>query len=363
MSLDKTIKDLDQILEEQYPETIRRVSKIRGKETTIHQFHGDIGGKNRIFADTIQNTFPSPEQFFSEWLEGFLKHRKKEILEGKAAGSSKKIAGYLRDDKILYYIKIFLKRNFYKNYKARTRTKAPEYMWSVYLGDNPNCWEINLSPVIEEDTIRVDRSEMIRALYNFWTVGHLLSTGIIDHDKGKVRVRRFRDIEDYRNFMIDVFRKRSRSQYEKIFIDEYFDYLKTLNDQTLFDTPLLIPEYRYGDPKDIHSKRLDFVILNPYTMDFVGFELSPQSTHMSIKGKDKKTQKLLNEELKEQWLKEMSKRNQFCIDHGVEVLTFVDEHFPDMKQHFKDIVVPVLARRTQDVRPSEDVLRDVLELG
>ena len=42
--------------------------------------------------------------------------------------------------------------------------------------------------------------------------------------------------------------------------------------------PLLIPEYRYEGRLPKHKYRLDFTIINPDTMDKVGFELSPWST-------------------------------------------------------------------------------------
>ena len=80
--------------------------------------------------------------------------------------------------------------------------------------------------------------------------------------------------------------------------------------------PFLIPELRYAGLEAKHKYRLDFTILNPHMMTFVGFEISPASTHMAVKGIKKKIQKSVNAELKAKWERETVKLNKPSWGYG-----------------------------------------------
>jgi hypothetical protein len=201
---------------------------------------------------------------------------------------------------------------------------------------------------------------MIRAKYNYWTLNHVLISGLIDHEDN--RFQEFTTIAEFKTFYINTFRKQSRSKYEKEFIDIYFNYLESLTDEEALSTPLLIPEYRFGDIQKKKSKRIDFVILNSYTMNFTGFELSPQSSHLPVQGI--KTKKLveLNDDIKKSWMNEVQKRNMFQDEHDLRIYTLADEHLKDINRFFKDFVIPCLSRESQTCAPPETILEEIRKI-
>ena len=89
-------------------------------------------------------------------------------------------------------------------------------------------------------------------------------------------------------------------------------------------------------------------------MTFIGFEISPASTHMVVKGtkKKKKTQKAVNEELKKKWGREMKKRNRYFKDFGITTVTFTDEDLTDLDECFEEM------EEYLSERPEEDMSLD-----
>ena len=64
-----------------------------------------------------------------------------------------------------------------------------------------------------------------------------------------------------------------------------------LSSKQPYEIPLLIPELRYGGLQTQHRYRLDFTIINPYTLQKQGFEFSPWSTHGYLSRTKEKNQK------------------------------------------------------------------------
>ena len=59
---------------------------------------------------------------------------------------------------------------------------------------------------------------------------------------------------------------------EKQIAAKYADYVMSQSNPSA--VPLLIPEYRYLGREKKHEYRLDFSVINPISLDKVGFELS-----------------------------------------------------------------------------------------
>ena len=103
------------------------------------------------------------------------------------------------------------------------------------------------------------------------------------------------------------------------------------------DLPLLIPELRYDGKLPRHKYRLDFAVIDPDTMDKVGFELSPWSTHGQLTGTKGKTQKRINEEASANFDKDMKKHKDFFKKHGVYSLIYTDADLANIDMVFADI--------------------------
>lgn len=85
----------------------------------------------------------------------------------------------------------------------------------------------------------------------------------------------------------------------------YCDFVR--NAKKPEDVPLLIPEFRYGGQAAKHEYRLDFCVIDADSMDKIGFELSPWSTHGELTGIAGKTQKAVNAEALANFEREMKK--------------------------------------------------------
>ena len=129
--------------------------------------------------------------------------------------------------------------------------------------------------------------------------------------------------------------------------------------------PFLIPEFRYEGLEKKCKYRVDFTVLNPYTFKFVGFELSPSSSHMSVSGIKGKKQVEVNEELKEKWEKEMHKRNEYLQRYGVTLVTFTDSDLQDMDKCFS-VMGSYLSERSEqanDINREESRLERLIANG
>ena len=273
-----------------------RAREGREQKPSMQSMKTTIGSKNNTYADCVNNEFSSPEHFYTKWLKGLIDQCGDYVHCGPNGPYKDILIEMMRYEVCRKYIKLFLTRNYYRNYKPRQRYKPLPALWEVWFGTNPLFWGIMISPAYRNGVWTNDVSEIRRAAYEYWTIGHVLKVGIVTQNNPKPYM--FADLNSFISFYQQIFMRLSRSQYEQAIMARYLMYVEK-SDNPL-EIPLLIPEFRFYKEEKEHKYRLDFIILNPYTRKNVGFEISPQSTHMSISGikTGNKTQKQLNEELK-----------------------------------------------------------------
>jgi len=318
-------------------EVLRRVSVARGENATLQSFHGQIGGKNRRWVDVARAQFFSPEHFFSEWIRGLAKAVREEAEAdlkkyGRAYDRPSSILRdlLLSDPAILEYVQRFHERSFYRHIEDRVREKPDEGLWRLWFGANQTIWGLLIAPTFRNDEWVNDVSEVRRAPYTYWTVGHVLSDGLID--PGSDTPVTFNSVGDFQTFYRSVIKRLSSSGYEHEFSDRWLDYLGSSKNPS--DVPLLLPELRYLGLEAKHQYRLDFAVLNSHVMELTGFEISPSSSHMSVKGMKAKTQKAVNEELRDRWNAEVQKRRDYFDGFGIRVETFADGDLTDLEACF-----------------------------
>ena len=108
--------------------------------------------------------------------------------------------------------------------------------------------------------------------------------------------------------------------------------------------PLLIPELRYGGHDAKHKYRLDFCIIDGTTIERVGFEFSPSSSHATIVDTKNKTQKEINAEVGVNFEREMTKHKAYFKKFGIFVLIYTDIDLANMDgviNDFKKYLTPV----------------------
>ncbi|WP_174840062.1 topoisomerase II [Shewanella sp. Iso12] len=348
MTLTKDIQrkeeELSLRLEYMREEALVRFSQIVGRKSTVHQMHAHIGRNNNTFVDSVRMQFHSPEDFIARWLNGLTQQvieKKADIARRRHFGDRKRteeiIPEMLQDELLHDYIHRFLERNFYRNFEARVRAKPDQNLWQVWFGSGKLVWGLLISPTHRFGEWTNDKSQMRRENYAYWTVEHVLETGLIAPESEEPVI--FPDIQAFLTFYQTVLARVSNSEYEQAISTRYLDYIRESDAPE--SVPLLIPELRYVGKEVKHLYRLDFSVLNPYTMRMLGFEISPASSHMSIAGSTKKTQKTLNEELSAKWSKEADKRNAYFEKYGITTVTFTDTDLTNVDQcweHIKGIL-------------------------
>ncbi|MCA1790957.1 MAG: hypothetical protein LC667_14205 [Thioalkalivibrio sp.] len=133
----------------------------------------------------------------------------------------------------------------------------------------------------------------------------------------------------------------------------YASYVQNSRDPA--SEPFLIPELRYAGFAHEHLYRVDYSIFNAHTMQFVGFELSPHSTHMAVKGMATQTQAAVNAKLASQWEKEMDKRNSYFEQFDLPIITFTDSQLTDLPGCFSVMAGYLSARPEEPVKVADQV--------
>jgi hypothetical protein len=356
LTLQAIDKELSEEINSMLGDVLRAYERILDKRSgsvSVHSLNGTFGGKNNDYTDAVRMQFSSPNDFLAQWFSGLLER----VAEDRAKGyerAATRIARVLKDKLILSYVIKLLTRNFYRNLIARTRKKPNEPLWQLWFGGNKMIWGLFIAPTIRDGEWTNDKSEIRRVAFDYWTIGHVLETGFIDPETRKIL--EFSSIDNLKQFYLSVLRRCSLSMHEKGIVDMYIKYLH--ESQSPNSEPFLIPELRYAGLYSKHEHRLDFAILNSHVMRFVGIELSPSSTHMSVEKVREKTQKAINQELAERWEDEVQKRNKYFTNLGITTITFADNDLLDIKRCF-DRMVPFLKERAE---PTKSLSHQLLAL-
>ncbi len=208
--------------------TLRKAATTLGRfSMSLQSLHGIIGSKNNVYTDAVRLEFRNPKDFIARWLQG-LRHRAEAAARFGNENAATRIARLLKNHTVRQYTLTFLTRNFYRNIVERTRLKPKENLWGLWFGDNTMSWGLLIAPDYRDGEWTNDKSEMRRADYDYWTVGHVLSTGIIDPDSNELV--EFDSLRSLTQFYRSVLRRRSASDYEKGLAQRYIEYLRRSDD-------------------------------------------------------------------------------------------------------------------------------------
>lgn len=289
------------------------------------------GGKYAEYIDIKHEVIDTPEQFIALYLQGFLR-----TLEGLgiyAREGDRYFDAYQhvkKHTKVQTWLRLFLTRTYLRNYDALSKKRPPVEDAEIWIGQQNASYGLLVTPRFLNGKWENDKSEIRHFKPKYWTIGHILQTGLVVPDENE-RIA-FATVEDYLTFFINTLVRNSGSAHELSIAKLYREFVRV--SKTPLDVPLLIPELRYGGKAAKHEHRLDFTVIDPHTLAKVGFELSPWSTHGHIAGTKGKTQKEINEEAKENFEHEMKKLKAYFRKLGIVVLVFTDQDLQDYGQLF-----------------------------
>ncbi|MNJ42430.1 hypothetical protein D3C77_374010 [compost metagenome] len=164
-------------------------------------------------------------------------------------------------------------------------------------------------------------------------------------------------VDHYLKFFRQTLVRNSGSEHEMAIAKRYCNFV--LNSENPLEVPLLIPELRYGGKVARHEHRLDFTIIDPFTLSKVGFELSPWSTHGRLEGTRDKTQKQINEEAQANFEKGMRKLKAYFRKRGIPIIVYTDSDLKDPDAIFDDIAAylsPTRKAKQLEFHAMEDFL-------
>jgi hypothetical protein len=298
-----------------------------------------IGSKHDDFFDLKHDVIPSSEQFVTHWLKGFnVRARFRSSCSVMNTHLKKSIA-------FKKYLLIFLRRSYLKHYGELARLRPHVSEAILWIGQENASYGIAITPRFTDGEWENDKSEIRAFKYGYWTIGHVMSTGLVI--PGKDKTLHFADIDQYLIFFTDTLVRNSGSGHEYEIAELYAQFVKRQVDP--YAVPLLIPEYRYGGLKKKHRYRLDFLIINPYTLDKFGFELSPWSTHGYLRKTKSLTQAQINDMAKNNFENEMERHREFFQKKHIYTVIYTDRNLRNKKRLFETAFVPLL----QPERPKD----------
>ncbi|MDC7225221.1 MAG: hypothetical protein PQJ61_00490 [Spirochaetales bacterium] len=325
----KKINEITIEIKKLLPEVIRLTSA-----KNEHSLNGKYGGKYSAYIDIKNEIILSPEQFISLYFNGF--HRKLEDLGIYATYGNAYYDAYSKVKKypvVLEWLKLFLRRTYLRNYEALSKQRPTVEESVMWIGQENASYGILITPRFKRGQWENDKSEIRHFKPNYWTIGHILETGLVIpfiDDK-----RNFNDVNDYLSFFKNTIVRNSGSIHEMEIASRYCDFVKSSDDPQ--SIPLLIPEFRFDGIEKKHIYRLDFTIVDGYSMSKVGFELSPWSTHGALKKVNEKTQKQVNEEALLNFEKEMTKLKSYFRKYDITVLVYTDSDLKNYDKIFDEI--------------------------
>jgi hypothetical protein len=309
-----------------------------------------IGSRNDDFFDLKNDVINSQDQFASLWLKGL----KESALEHGVASDNWLWNQIKGSEKFQEYTVLFLKRSFLIHFDELSKNRPAVEDSEIWIGQKNANYGLLVTPRFKAEEWENDKSEIRAFSSAYWTIGHVMKTGLVI--PGKNKIFKFTDIEQYLLFFQDTLVRNSGSKYEYEIAGHYCDFVRASKYPEKI--PLLIPEFRYAGLKEKHIYRLDFMIINPYTLNKVGFELSPWSTHGYLGKIGKLTQKTINEMAADNFAREMKKHRAYFKEHNVFSLIFTDEDLRDTKKLFNDEILPYFQPEKPQVQLDFDIMHE-----
>lgn len=326
----QSLKDKRRALQAAVFEELRDVED--GKYCNEASLNAFIGSKSDEYLNLHEDVIKTPTEYVSRWLTGL----KKATATSKITGTDPRhvrmhtlVTGPYPSFK--KYVNLFLQSSFLKHYDEHYKTKPKLDESSYWFGNNDDEFGLLVTPRFNAGQWENDNSEIRHFKHPYWTLSHVMETGLCYMSEEKMRT--FSKLEDYLQFFRDLVR-RTKSKYQLEIADRYIEYVSEHEDP--LSIPILIPELRYDPFKNKHEHRLDFLIINPWSMEKSGFEFSPWSSHGQLSGA-KRTLTEYNKEAKENFEKEMRKHKKYWRKFGVSYIVYTDEDLADMDEIWNEM--------------------------
>ena len=307
--------------------------QVTGCES-VHSFHAKIGSKYEQFVSVKERSIPTHEEFVSLYIDALIKHVLSIDPAVRRGSAYYELASWYQTSvDFRAYMEKFLERSFLKHYDAYTRVKPKPQDTVFWIGQNHADYGLFITPRFRGGEWQNDKSEIRKFKPDYFTIGHVLRSGLVLPDKAEYFD--FDTPDDYLDFFKNVLVRNAGSEHQDEVAERYCQFV--LDAQEPESVPLLIPELRYRGRDRAHKYRLDFCVIDPFSMQKVGFELSPWSSHGQLKGTKKKLVKVVNAEARANYEREVKKCEAYFVNRGIHVTVFTDSDLADPDAVFETI--------------------------
>jgi len=298
-------------------------------ETKLNAFIGSKTGEYLALNDEV---ILSPVEYKQKWIKGL----KDKCTIARMTNSNPrhiKLFKLLKGDYPSFkkYLLLFLEMSYLAHYEEHYKMKPKISESEYWFGNNNDVFGLLVTPRFRNGYWENDKSEIRKFKYPYWTLSHVLETGLCYMNENKIRS--FNSIDEYLQFFRDMVR-RTASQYQLDIADRYIDFVNA--NATPGAVPVLIPELRFDPLKARHKYRLDFLIVSPWSMSKFGFEISPSSSHVKLTGAKKKL-KELNQQAQNFFEDEMRKHKSYWRKYGITYITYTDQDLNEMDNIWDEV--------------------------
>lgn len=321
----RIIKELSEQLKKMLPSVLKATEA--NDELSLHAYFATRKAK---YIDLKNEVIPSAEHYISLFIRGL----KEDLTSGEKTAYTRFYENLKKSKISKKYLAIFLERTFLREYDNISKVRPDEESSEIWIGQNNADYGLLVTPRFRNNLWENDKSEIRRFKPRYWSIGHILETGLVIPDKNKFQT--FKSVGDYLDFFENVLVRQTGSCYQIEVAELYSAYVRKADNPE--DILLLIPELRFQKEK-AHKYRLDFCIIDVESNNKIGFELSPSSSHAKITGikKEKKTQQQINAEVAKIFDAEMKKHKDYFRRKGIFTLIYTDSDLSNINNIFLDI--------------------------
>jgi hypothetical protein len=237
-----------------------------------------------------------------------------------------------------------MKRMYLKNYTSYSKNKPPFEKAYYWFGLNNIEYGLFITPRFKNGEWENDKSEIRKVTYKYWSIGHILKTGLVIPNTN--RKKTFNNLDELLSFYLNELVRSAGSKYQNTIAEYYCEFVKK-NDNPE-DLLFLFPELRYLGKMKKHQYRLDFAIIDEIGQKKVGFEISPWSSHGQLSKIKSKTQKEVNEEARNNFSKEIRKAKDYFTKYSITLLIYTDEDLINISELFNNQIKPYLQINNSD---------------
>lgn len=290
-----------------------------------------IGSKHDWFFDLKNQVVDSCEEFASLWLKKLQEQAKTKKTCADLLERFNRLPAFRE------YCILYIQRSLAIHFKELSRTRPTVDESTLWIGNNNAEYGILVTPRFNKAQWENDKSHIRKVPFNYWTIGHILKTGLLI--PGKDDRISFSNVSEYITFFKNVLVRSSGSIHENNIAECYSEFV--LSQKKPKDVPLLIPQFRYNGLDKAHTHRLDFLVINPFNLKKTGFELSPWSSHGTLKNTKNRLVKDVNSEAEDNAEKQASRIRDFFKKYDITTLTYT-KNLSNYAEIFECDIKPLL---------------------